>query len=57
MKKNSKKNSDKWWEDIPIDNGTLHVYIKTPKGWKCKKKGCNQGFKHTHSTYKVFLNG
>lgn len=34
-----------------VDNGTTTVYVKTPRGWKCKRKGCPTNFKHTHSTY------
>ena len=33
------------------DNGTLTINVPTPKGWKCKKKGCSTKVKHTHSTY------
>ena len=37
--------------NIPIDNGTLEVYIPTPKNWKCKRKGCTTRIYHTHTTY------
>lgn len=43
--------SDTEWLNIPVDNGTTHVTIKTPKNWKCKRKNCTTKFKHTHSTY------
>jgi hypothetical protein len=34
-----------------VDNGTTHVTIQTPKGWKCKRKNCTSMFKHTHGIY------
>ncbi len=34
-----------------VDNGTTTIYILTPKGWKCKRKGCKADYKHSHSTY------
>lgn len=34
-----------------IDDGTYVVHIRTPKNWKCKRKGCKTSFKHTHATY------
>lgn len=38
-----------------VCNGTMTVYIKTPKNWKCKRKGCTTDFKHIHSTYNGLL--
>lgn len=39
------------WEFPEVDNGTLEVTIPTPKGWKCKRKGCNNRVKHKHTTF------
>ncbi len=36
-----------------IDNGTTHITIPTPKGWRCERKNCRTMFKHTHSTYSI----
>ncbi len=33
------------------DDSTTVMYIPTPKGWKCKRKGCTSDVKHTHTTY------
>lgn len=34
-----------------VDNGTTHITIETPDGWKCERKGCVFDFTHTHGTY------
>ncbi len=34
-----------------IEDGTVIITVPTPRGWKCKKKGCPTRFRHTHSTY------
>ena len=34
-----------------VDNTVTTIIVPTPKGWKCKKKGCPTRFKHEHSTY------
>ncbi len=39
-----------------VDDGTWEVTIPTPKGWKCKRKGCTVDFKHKHGTYKLLYN-
>lgn len=44
------------WNDMPglkdiVDNGTTVVTIPTPKGWRCRRKGCRNRVKHTHGTY------
>ena len=42
----------KWKEFLTsVDDSTTHVTVATPKGWKCKRKGCITGFLHEHSTY------
>lgn len=33
------------------EDGTYIVNIPTPKGWKCKRKGCKMKYKHRHNTY------
>lgn len=38
-----------------VDDGTTVVYVDTPDGWKCPRKGCTTDFKHTHSTYKSLI--
>lgn len=38
-------------KDLIVDNGTLHISIKTPKGWKCDRKGCKEKYKHTHGIF------
>jgi hypothetical protein len=47
------------WKELGkiVDNSTTTVYIKTPKGWKCKRKGCQADYKHTHSTYTCLSKG
>jgi hypothetical protein len=37
-----------------VDDGTTHVTIKTPRGWKCERKNCKTDYKHTHGTYPTF---
>jgi len=39
-----------------VDDTVTKVYIPTPKGWKCKRKGCKSEVKHIHATY-AKLNG
>lgn len=34
-----------------IDDGTTDVFIETPEGWKCDRKGCVADYKHIHTTY------
>ncbi len=34
-----------------IENGTTTVTIKTPKGWKCKRRSCRVDYYHVHETY------
>ena len=34
-----------------VDNGTTHVTVETPEGWKCDKPNCPTVFYHKHSTY------
>lgn len=41
------------WHSMKVDDVARDVYIPTPKGWKCKKKGCPTKVKHTHSTYSI----
>ena len=36
---------------IEIDDTAHTVYIETPEDWKCERKGCNEDFKHEHTTY------
>lgn len=62
MKKKLKKTklySNLSWAgfDLEVDNGTLSVSVPTPKGWKCKCKGCKIDWKHGHSTYSSLING
>lgn len=47
------KTSD--WEKLAaiVDDTAIDVYIPTPKGWRCKKKGCLTRFKHSHGTYQT----
>ncbi len=34
-----------------VSNVVTVITIKTPKGWKCKRKDCTMKALHTHSTY------
>ena len=34
-----------------VDDGTTTITIPTPKGWKCKRKGCRVDYKHSHGIY------
>lgn len=34
-----------------VDNGTTVITIPTPKGWKCKRKGCTANYFHTHGIF------
>ncbi len=34
-----------------VDNGTMHVTVETPDGWKCDKPNCTTDFLHKHATY------
>ncbi len=36
-----------------VDDSVTTIYVKTPKNWKCKKKGCTTNFFHKHSTFKL----
>ena len=33
------------------DNDTQIIYIETPEGWKCERKGCQVDYKHKHGTF------
>lgn len=41
----------KEWLNIPIMDRTMILGISTPKGWKCKRKGCKTKIKHSHTTW------
>lgn len=40
-----------------VDDSVTTIYIPTPKGWKCKRKGCKMVCKHTHGTYPSLSTG
>lgn len=39
------------FSDIKIDDTVQHVYIETPEGWTCKRKGCKEEVLHEHTVY------
>jgi hypothetical protein len=39
------------FKDLVYDDSTTVVYVDTPEGWKCPRKGCTTEFIHEHSTY------
>ena len=40
------------WDELIVDNGTTHITVATPKGWKCDR--CPADYLHTHTTYTMF---
>ena len=34
-----------------VNDVAQEMYIPTPKGWKCKRKGCRADYKHSHGTF------
>lgn len=34
-----------------VDDGTVHVTVETPAGWKCSRPNCHVDYRHEHSGY------
>lgn len=34
-----------------VENGTSHITIETPEGWRCEREGCRIDYLHSHGTY------